>query len=311
MSITTDVMAPASSQNFPFGVMTQAAYSPESLHMALMRLNRTRLEPGVPDFNFSARYEQQRSLVLAESEFVEAERLSVSAQAASVPRDPRAFAEWFESLRETGPGQHDPLFEYLATRATFEELRWFVRQEAAGEAGFDDLVSLTQIRMPETAKLELARNYWDEMGRGKYEGMHGPMLHHLARTLDVLDTPLENIVWESLALANLLVALAYNRRYAFHAVGALGGVELTAPSRAVRVVEALDRLGVDKTASYYFRLHSTVDIGHWRGWRDNVAIPLVTERPEVAPYIAEGALMRLNAGARTFARYRAFLGIHA
>lgn len=282
---------------------------PQTFHEALMRLNRARLEPGVPIAQLATQMDEQRDLLLREEQFLQAERQNVSRIAAEVPRDAHAFASWFESLRETGPGQFDPLFDYLAQRATLEEVRWFVRQEAAGEAGFDDLVALTQIRMPEQAKLELARNYWDEMGKGKAEGMHGPMLLHLAQTLDVAGTPIEEIVWESLALANLLVGLAINRRYAFHSIGALGGVELTAPSRAVRVVEALDRLDVAKSASYYFRLHSTVDIGHWKGWRDNVAIPIVKATPEAAVYIAEGALMRLNAGARTFARYRAQLGV--
>jgi hypothetical protein len=274
-----------------------------------MRLNKTRLEPGVPVAQFATQVDEQRELLILEERFLQTERLNVARIAATVPRDAHAFATWFENLRENGPGQFDPLFDFLAERATLEEVRWFVRQEAAGEAGFDDLVSLSQIRMIEQAKLELARNYWDEMGRGKPEGMHGPMLAHLAQTLDVAGTPIEDIVWESLALANLLVGLAINRRYAFHSIGALGGVELTAPSRAVRVVEALDRLDVAKSASYYFRLHSTVDIGHWRGWRDNVAIPLVKARPETAVYIAEGALMRLNAGKRTFERYRKHFGV--
>ncbi|MCA8887010.1 MAG: iron-containing redox enzyme family protein, partial [Hyphomonadaceae bacterium] len=52
-------------------------------------------------------------------------------------------------------------------------MRWFVEQEAAGEAGFDDLVAMSQVKMPAPAKLELARNYWDEMGRGNAKGMHG------------------------------------------------------------------------------------------------------------------------------------------
>lgn len=281
----------------------------QAVHEALMRFNKRRLEPSFPTETVEHQLQDHTRLLLLEERFLSSERRRVTHLAAGVPRQAHAFAEWFEALREHGPGQFDPLFEFLATRATLEQVRWFVRQEAAGEAGFDDLVSLTQIRMPVQAKLELARNYWDEMGKGKAEGMHGPMLAHLAETLEVNATPIEQIVWESLALANLLVGLAINRRYAFHAIGALGVVELTAPSRAVRVVEALDRLGIKKSASYYFRLHSTVDIGHWRGWRDNVAIPIVRANPEAATAIAEGALMRLGAGARTFARYRDLLGV--
>jgi hypothetical protein len=72
----------------------------------------------------------------------------------------------------------------------------------------------------------------------------------------------------------------------------------------VKVVAALDRLGVAREASHYFRLHSTVDIVHARDWRDEVLIPLLSERPELSCWLAEGALMRLRAGQRTFERYR-------
>ena len=81
-----------------------------------------------------------------------------------------AFIAWFEELRENGPGQGDPLFPWLATTATREQMRWFLTQEVAGEAGFDDLLALTQIKMSERAKLEMARNFWDEMGRGAGKG---------------------------------------------------------------------------------------------------------------------------------------------
>jgi hypothetical protein len=36
------------------------------------------------------------------------------------------------------------------------EISWFMEQEAAGEAGFDDLVAYTQVKLPARAKLELA-----------------------------------------------------------------------------------------------------------------------------------------------------------
>ena len=61
-----------------------------------------------------------------------------------------------------------------------EEMRWFLTQEVAGEAGFEDLAALTQVKLPQRPKLEIARNYWDEMGRGNPKGMHGPLLETLA-----------------------------------------------------------------------------------------------------------------------------------
>src|SRR5690606_25637317 len=116
-------------------------------------------------------------------------------------------------------------------------------QEVAGEAGFDDLVALTQVRLPTCAKLEMARNYWDEMGQGHESGMHGPMLERLAGDLN-LRRGTAHVVVESLALGNLMVALAANRRYAYHSIGALGAIELTAPGRATHVNAGLKRLGL-------------------------------------------------------------------
>jgi hypothetical protein len=271
-----------------------------------------RLQPGLPVSDWEAHLWQAHAASVAEGKFIEQERRKIAHLAATAPaNDVGAFIAWFDELRISGPGQYDPLFDFLAERATYDQLRWFIQQEVAGEAGFDDLVALTQIKMPEQAKLEFARNYWDEMGKGKSAGMHGPMLTRLAKALTIPYTPAEDIVWESLALANLLVGLAHNRRYAFHAVGALGGVELTSPTRAVRVVEALDRLKVSKQASHYFRLHASVDVAHSREWKKEILVPLLNSTPEVGIYIAEGALMRLNAGARTFDRYRAEFGIIA
>ena len=190
------------------------------------------------------------------------------------------------------------------------QLRWFLGQEVAGEAGFDDLLALTQLRMPTTAKLEMARNYWDELGRGQRSGMHGLMLERLADALTVR-LPIEETVWPSLALANLMVALAWNRHYAYQAVGALGVIELTAPGRAEQVNAALKRLGVAAGARQYFALHATLDVKHAAAWNEQVLHTLVAADPRCAVAIAEGALLRLRAGARCFDRYRAELGLTA
>lgn len=243
-----------------------------------------------------------------EATFLQGECAAIAERAATAPSAPQAFMQWFEDLRETGPGQNDPLFPWLATDATLDQVRWFLTQEVGGEAGFDDLVALTQLKLPVRAKLELARNFWDEMGRGKQSGMHGPMLDRLARELDV-DHSDEPIVAESIALSCLLVGLAANRHYAYHSIGALGVVELTAPGRAAYVDAALTRLGVGTKAKQYYALHAVLDVKHSAAWNAEIIAPLVSADPSLTRPIAEGALMRLNAGAKCFERYRAQFGI--
>lgn len=276
-------------------------------HRKLMALNHSRLAPQTRP---ASEHEMHETLAvnLEELRWIEAERALVAHRAANVPRDPRAFIAWFETLKQTGPGQGDPLFPWLANEASLDQLKWFLHQEVAGEAGFDDLVALTQLRMPDRAKLELARNYWDEMGRGNESGMHGPMLARMAHELSLADMT-DEIVWESLALGNLLAGLAANRCYAYQSVGALGVVELTAPGRAELVNAGLKRLGVAAKVRQYYALHATLDVKHSEAWNAEVLLPLVEAQPEVAPLIAEGALMRLEAGARCFVRYRAELEV--
>ncbi len=243
-----------------------------------------------------------------EHAFMEELRAQVREEAASAPTGADDFVRWFEELKAVGPGQQDRLFPWLAEQASREELCWFLSQEAAGEAGFDDLVAMTQVKMPSRAKLELARNYWDEMGRGNARGMHGPMLGQLAEVLD-LDTRIQNTVWESLALANAMTAMASSRCYAWHSVGALGVIELTAPDRSAYTAKGLRRVGLSGSERRYFDLHAVLDIKHSRDWNDEAIRPLVAEDPRRATAMAEGALIRLHCGARCFDRYRAHFGL--
>jgi len=279
------------------------------VQLELARLNRGRLMPveaGIESL-FKRRSETDWTELKGgwiEAEFLAEEHAAVRERAKEVPREPGRFIEWFEDLKRTGPGQDDPLFPWLAEEASLEGMKWFISQEVAGEAGFDDLVALTQVRMPVPVKLELARNYWDEMGRGTERGMHGPMLAKLAQELGVSRIPIERIVPEALALGNLMASLALHRETAFHSLGCLGVVELTAPDRARAVYRGLKRLGVTPVGQRYYLLHSTLDLQHSERWNREALLPLLRERPECAPAVAEGALMRLAAGARCFVRYR-------
>ena len=121
-------------------------------------------------------------------------------RAAQAPRDPDGFVAWFEGLKETGPGQGDPLFPWLADASPRPAMLWFLTQEVAGEAG-----STIWWRSPRWACRSSPSSNWpaiirDETGRGNVLGMHGGMLRALAHALEIEPT-LENSVAESLELA--------------------------------------------------------------------------------------------------------------
>jgi hypothetical protein len=269
----------------------------------LAKWNHDRLQPSLPKDPTDASVRDERELLELEAAFLRLLRQQVHDAAETVPTEAAAFVRWFEDLQWSGPGQNDPLFPWLAEEATLDQMRWYLQQEAAGEAGFDDLTAYTQVKLPPGIKLELARNYWDEMGRGNAKGMHGPMLGRLVDALQ-LEPVIETTVWESLALANAMTGMATRRDYAWHALGALGVIELTAPGRSAAVAQGLKRLGVSSKDRLYFDLHAVLDLKHSAAWNAEAIGPAVEQDPARARGIAEGALIRLHCGARCFARYR-------
>lgn len=163
-------------------------------HLRLAEFNQSRLAPRIPGPSWRKDIISDAAMLTLEGEVLEIERQEIGNHACRAPQIAKDFMYWFEELKQRGPGQNDPLFPWLAEKATHAQMKWFVQQEVASEAGFEDLTALAQIKMPSRAKLEMARNYWDEMGRGHERGMHGPMLAVLARELEIPPASPEEVV---------------------------------------------------------------------------------------------------------------------
>ena len=131
---------------------------------------------------------------------------------ADIPAEVDGFIAWFERLKEAGPGQGDPLFPWLADEASTEQMKWFLLAGGRGRGGFRRPAGVHAGQDAGQAKLEMARNFWDEMGRGR-KGHDGPMLDVLLVFRAGADA--RTVVPESLALGNTMIALARHRRYAF------------------------------------------------------------------------------------------------
>ena len=275
----------------------------ECFQKELTKYNARQLMPTFPTRDWRDEVEDYARVARAEGEYIEAVRSKVAPLLTKVPSAVDDFIDWFEELKRKGPGQGDELFPWLARSASREDMLWFLTQEVAGEAGFDDLLAMTQVKMPVTAKLEMARNYWDEMGRGRDTAMHGPLLERLANYLQIDARP-EHVIPESLALGNAMLALARNRRYCFQSIGALGVIEMTAPTRACFIDAGLKRLRIPTKKRLYFTLHAVLDIKHSKCWNREILRSLVEQEPRCAQAIGEGAIIRLWHGARCFDRYR-------
>jgi len=271
------------------------------MHRALARANAQRLRPRRTGttVDFEVELERETSSRRMERQFVEQQRACVKAQACAVPMDPARFLDWFVSLRQSPLGQTDALFPWLAEQANQQQMCWFLEQERANETSFGDLVALTQVNMPARPKQELARNYWDEMVRS-----HATDTPRTAVQCPKHAPQPDGAVWESLALGNLMVALATTRHYAYQSLGALGVAELTAPRSKQFVQAGLLRLGLSVETLDYYSSSTRFDALHSAAWQREVIEPLIANDPTLARLIAEGALMRLNAALRCFERYR-------
>jgi len=150
-------------------------------------------------------------------------------------------------------------------------------------------------------KLELARNYWDEMGRGEAGAVHAGLHHRLVVALGITAEPSTHQPVEALDRSAVISTLATNRWLQPERLGALGLIELQAGPRCRRVVTAMERLGLGEDAIAFYAEHATADPRHGRNWLDEVVAPLVATEPAWGPRIVTGARWRSLVNAAFFA----------
>src|SRR4051794_12240745 len=90
--------------------------------VGLTKYNATRFEPGLPEDTSPDQITRESRIAEAEVTFVETLRKAIASQTADVPANEAGFIAWFEDLKATGPGQGDPLFPWLASAATVEQM---------------------------------------------------------------------------------------------------------------------------------------------------------------------------------------------
>ncbi|MEV6183551.1 iron-containing redox enzyme family protein [Streptomyces sp. NPDC052015] len=171
-------------------------------------------------------------------------------------------------------------------------------QESVVDGRFDDLLAMMQVGTSGAAKMEIAQNFWDEMGNGKPEEVHTHLFNKIFEVFEIPADELErSLTANALLSGNLAVLLCRYRQYYPEAVGFLGMTEWLVPDRFVQVVHAWERLGLPDIGIVYHRLHITVDSQHAAGWFHNVVIP-AAESEHMRRAIARGTLWRLNSSAR-------------
>jgi hypothetical protein len=184
------------------------------------------------------------------------------------------------------------VYKWLAREAELSEVVQFLALEGGPDADFDDLVAACQAGLVGSAKMELATNYWDEMGNGDPKAVHTE-LHR--RLVEALDLPHLSVAAQpTAALARMAFGglLATNRWFQPEMLGALGLIELQAGPRSRLVLHALQRCGAPSDALRFYEVHADVDPRHGKDWLDKAIVPSVAQHPDWGVRIVRGALWR-------------------
>ncbi len=192
-----------------------------------------------------------------------------------------------------------PVNEWLAEEATHEQLIEYLSLEGGPDGGFDDLVAACQIGLEGEPKVELAQNYWDEMGNGKLDRVHTELHRKLSRALGWRAVPREELPVEALERAALGSLLATNRWLQPEMIGALGLIELQAGPRCRKVVKALERLGCGWDALDFYAEHAEADPRRGKDWVDKV-VGSLQDQGDWGARIVRGARWRSAVNRRFF-----------
>ena len=198
-----------------------------------------------------------------------------------------------------------PVYDWIADDATLDEVRAYLALEGGPDGGFDDLVALCQVGIDGEPKVELATNYWDEMGRGDRAEVHTELHRRMADALRLEAVDRRDQPVEALERSLLGTTLATTRALQPELVGALGLLELQAGPRCRRVVKGLQRLGASDDALAFYEEHAVADPRHGKDWLDHVVAPLAARFPDWAPRIVRGAQWRSYVNGRFFAMAQA------
>jgi hypothetical protein len=285
--------------------------SRDELHRALLQVYQQHMrlpQSNSPDYQFHPLVCRLMHELEApwERDMIRRARASYDLSEEALPARPEEFSAWYRDTAFGHPLYEHDLYGFVACEAERHQLEWFFQMECAGEAAFDDLVALAQVGTRGEVKIEMASNYWDEMGRGRSHAVHTHLFYKLIDGLDLEAPPASELPWQVLAGVNVMLWSSLPRRNAFRAQGCLGAVELLAPQRCTRLVHGAQRVGIPKKTVVYYGAHAVIDIGHAEGWLSHVIEAQVRSVPAARVGIAEGLIVRADASVDYFDHCLAF-----
>ena len=218
-----------------------------------------------------------------------------------LPEEPAAFAKWLKQYCQQHEILNHPLFNYLLEEGRFDDFKQYVGILGPLEVPQTELYARATVGLPdESVRIEISKNYWDEMGLGDPDGCHSAWAIRFANALDIYDdtTPWSeqfmSIPVDVIERFVVSQAVSARRKNWLKVIGHLGATELFDPVLNVTIVKIGRRFDLSDFVLEYFINHIKLDAIHGADWLKKVVVPICEELPEARFEIARGAELNLR-----------------
>jgi hypothetical protein len=212
------------------------------------------------------------------------------------PEDHESFLPWYRRFISVHrASDHSFYRDFLESRATPDDFRFYLAQETVLDPRFDDILAMLLVGTGGSEKMEFVGNLWDELGNGNPAEVHPTVFAETLREAGVAESFVSgNIMPESIASGNVSAALALSRRHYFKAIGYFGVTEYLTPRRFRSFVLGCKRLDLPEGSYRYHDMHIQVDARHGPSWFKNILVPAIARDPRCIRDIAFGTLIRME-----------------
>ena len=193
------------------------------------------------------------------------------------------------------------LADHVRRRADRDQVLELLRQRSVYHLKESDPSAFVVPRLPVRAKAALMALQFDEYGDGDPNRLHS---HLFARGLEAVGLRAEygayvdDAVPENLEMNNAGSLFGLHRRLRGAAMGHLAAFEMTSSLPSRKMVQGLDRLGLDGPMSDYYDEHVEADAIHEHLAARDICGTLAEDEPDQAAEILFGAFTCLDVEAR-------------
>lgn len=289
--------------NVPVSVISNI--NPHGFHVQLSAMHRvaSRLvllpEKSADDIAYNAMfYRTQQS-------YLDSLRLSIAPYVNHVSKNPEKFIGWMASLAHIGPGQQHAVLERIAHEADSSHVLRIAADQARTALQFKNCRNDSKTKIKALISSEAA----DLFDMREEYCFNTTMIKFLSNAV-VPESNVEffppadsALVWETLALENMELALMSSSRYVYQQVGSVIAERICAPRRFSKILAGLKRTH-DLTVSTETILDGRrPDNFFILDWAKEFIVPIIRLNPAISLYLAEGAMMRLLCVERCMDRY--------